>query len=86
MAAKGLQIFEELRRKLAGLEKIGAAAEKEIEALRSRRVRVEEMERYGEAHLGSYADRMLEALEGLTPEERHRSTDCSGCALSWTRT
>jgi hypothetical protein len=45
MAAKGLQIFEELRRKLAGLEKIGAVAEKEIEALRSRRVRVEEMER-----------------------------------------
>jgi hypothetical protein len=29
MAAKGLQIFEELRRKLAGLEKIGAAAGRE---------------------------------------------------------
>ena len=72
MAAEGLLSFEELRSKLAELEKIRAVAEKEIETLRSCRGRVGEIERDGEALLSSYAGTVPEALEGLTPEERHR--------------
>lgn len=33
---------------------------------------MEEIERDGEALLSSYAETVPEALEGLTPEERHR--------------
>ncbi|MDQ4105611.1 MAG: hypothetical protein M3157_00330 [Actinomycetota bacterium] len=72
MAAEGLLTFEELRIKLAELEKIRAVAEKEIEALRRCRGRVEEIDRDGEALLNYYAEMVPEALEGLTPQERHR--------------
>lgn len=47
-------------------------AEREVEALRSCRGRMEEIERDGEALLSSYAETVPEALEGLTPEERYR--------------
>ena len=72
MAAEGLITFEELRTKLAELEETRELAERELETLRGRQDRVEEMERDRNAHLMSYAEVLPEALAGLTPQERHR--------------
>ncbi len=72
MAAEGLVTFEELRTKLAELEPAREVVETKLKALRSRQGRVEEMERDRDALLRSYAEMVPEALESLTPEERHR--------------
>ncbi len=45
VAAKGLMTFEELEEKLRGLETTRKTAEREMEALRRRRGRIEELER-----------------------------------------
>jgi hypothetical protein len=62
----------ELKGKLLALEEIRATAQRELEALRSRRERLEELERGKDALLDSYARMTPEALDSLTPEERHR--------------
>jgi site-specific DNA recombinase len=72
LAAKGLMTFEELEEKLRGLEETRKTAERELEALRSRRERIEELERDKEALLESYAGMAPEALGSLLPEERHQ--------------
>ena len=65
--------FEELRIRLAELEETREEAQKQITTLRSRRERIEELERDRGALLESYAGVIPEALDGLTPEERrHR--------------
>ena len=47
-------------------------AVRELEAIRGRQERVEQMERYRDAFLDSRASMAPGALEALTPEERHR--------------
>jgi site-specific DNA recombinase len=71
MAAKGLIIFEELEEKLLGLEETRKTVERELQALRSRNERLEELERGKDALLVSYAGMAPEALDTFTPEERH---------------
>ena len=72
LAAKGLMTFDELGEKLQGLEKTRETAEGELEVLRSRRERIEELERDKEILLKSYASMAPEALDSLLPEERHQ--------------
>ncbi len=72
IAAKGLMTFEELEEKLRGLKETRKTAERELEALRSRREHIEELERDKETLLESYAAMAPEALGSLLPEERHQ--------------
>jgi hypothetical protein len=72
LAAKGLMTFEELEEKLRGLEETRKTVECELGALRSRRERIEELERDKETLLESYAGMAPEALDSLLPEERHQ--------------
>jgi hypothetical protein len=72
LAAKGLMTFEELEEKLRELEETRKIAERELEALRTRRERIEELERDKEGLLESYAGMAPEALGSLLPEERHQ--------------
>jgi hypothetical protein len=72
MAAKGLITFEELGVKLEELENTRSGATRELEVLRSRRERIEGLERDKDALLESYAGMVPQALDSLTPEERHQ--------------
>jgi hypothetical protein len=72
MAAEGLITLEELRTKLAGLEETRKTAERELEALRSHREKLEALEQDKESVLETYAQMAPEALDNLTPEERHQ--------------
>jgi site-specific DNA recombinase len=72
MAAKGLMTFEELSMKLEELENTRNGATRELEVLRSRRERIEGLERDKAALLESYAGMVPQALDSLTPEERHQ--------------
>jgi hypothetical protein len=72
LAAEGIIGREELREKLSALEEVRSTANRELEAHRIRRERLEELERDKDALLESYAQMTPEALESLTPEERHR--------------
>jgi hypothetical protein len=72
LAAKGHMTDGELDEELARLDGTREAAERELEALRSHKERVEAMERDREAVLEQYAVLAPEALDALSPEERHR--------------
>ena len=72
MAAEGLISLDELRIKLVGLEELRNTAQRELDTLASRQERFEALERDKEAILESYARMAPEALDGLTPEERHQ--------------
>ncbi len=69
--AEGLITLDELRAKLSSLEEARTTAQRELEALRGRRERIEELERDKEAILEHYARIAPEALDSLAPEERH---------------
>ena len=71
MAAEGYITFEELGAKLSDLEEIRTTAIKQLEAIRNYQERIEEMEQDRDTLLESYALRAPEALDGLTPQERH---------------
>jgi hypothetical protein len=71
LAAKGHMTDGELDEELARLDGTREAAERELEALRSHKERVEAMERDREAVLERYAVPVPEALDVLSPEERH---------------
>jgi site-specific DNA recombinase len=71
IAAEGLITFDELRSKLTVLEEVSRTARQELEALSVRRKKIEEMERDKNTLLKSYAGMVPEALETLSPEERH---------------
>jgi uncharacterized membrane protein YccC len=64
--------FEELGAKLSDLEEIRTTAVEKLEAIRNYQERIEEMEKDRDALLESYALRAPEALNNLTPEERHQ--------------
>ncbi len=72
LAAEGIIGHDELREKLSALEEVRSTAKWELAALRSRRERLEELERDKDALLDSYAEMTPAALDALTPEERHR--------------
>jgi hypothetical protein len=72
MAAEGLITLDELRTQLAELGETRDAAQRELAALRDRAERIEELERDAEAILESYVRMTPDALDNLTPEERHR--------------
>ena len=70
--AEGLITLDELRTKLAALEETREAARRELVALKDRRDWIEDLERDAETLLEHYARMVPEALDNLTPEERHR--------------
>ncbi len=72
LAAKGRMTGRELDEVLAELEETRATAERELEALKSRREHLESLERDKEALLETYAALAPEALGSLTPEERRQ--------------
>jgi site-specific DNA recombinase len=78
LAADGIMGREELREKLSALEVVRKTAKRELEAIRSREERLEALERDKDALLEYYVEMTPEALESLTPEERHWSTGYSG--------
>jgi hypothetical protein len=63
---------EELNEVLGELEDTRRTARRELEALRGGRDRIEEMERDRNTLLDNYARMAPEALNELTPEERHQ--------------
>ena len=72
MAAADLIDFEELRTRLAELEETRETVERELETVRSRQARVAEMERDRDDLLDSLIGVAPQALDSLTPEERHQ--------------
>lgn len=70
--AEGLITLDELRTKLAALEESRAIARRELAALEERRELIEDLERDAETLLEQYASMVPEALDSLTPAERHR--------------
>jgi len=70
--AEGLITLDEPRTKSAALEETRGVARKELTALKEGRGRMEDLERDAETLLEHYARMVLEALDNLTPEERHR--------------
>lgn len=71
LAARGSMTDAELDEELAQLDDARRVAEQELEALRQHNERVEEMERDRDAVLEHYTALAPEALDSLTPEERH---------------
>jgi site-specific DNA recombinase len=72
LAAKGRITDEELDEELAQLDSTRQVAERELEALRWQKQRVEKMERDREAILEQYAALAPEALESLSSEQHQR--------------
>jgi site-specific DNA recombinase len=71
--AEGLITLEELRAKLADLEETRETVRRELRAIDGRREKVAQLERDKDALLDHYASIAPEALEILTPEERHQT-------------
>jgi site-specific DNA recombinase len=69
--AEGLITLDELRTKLAALEETREVARRELAALKEGRERIEDLEHDAELLLEHYARMVPEALDNLTPEERH---------------
>ncbi|MDP9475500.1 MAG: zinc ribbon domain-containing protein, partial [Actinomycetota bacterium] len=70
--AEGLITLDELRTKLAVLEETRTVARRELAILKERRGRIKDLERDADVLLDHYASMVPEALDDLTPEERHR--------------
>jgi hypothetical protein len=72
MAAADLITFDELRSKLAELDDTRETAERELEALRNHDEYLQGLERDRDALLDSRMAVAPDALDSLTPEERHQ--------------
>jgi site-specific DNA recombinase len=72
MAAEGLITLDELRCKLAELDDLRATAESELRAIESRKDTLRQLESDRDALLEHYVTMAPEALDALSPEERHR--------------
>ncbi len=72
LAAKGFMTLAELGLKLEETGSTRAAAEEELDTLRRRHLRLEELERDKDALMGTYSGAVPGALDGLGPEERRR--------------
>ena len=65
LAARGLLTYEELGEKLAALEETRSVARQELESLKGRRARLDDLKRDRDAVLEAYANVTVEALEDL---------------------
>jgi site-specific DNA recombinase len=72
LAADGIMSRDELKAKLARLEETRETAENELKALRTRREKLEELQRDKDTLLEHYTTLAPEALDSLAPEERHQ--------------
>jgi len=72
LAVKGHMTDEELAAALAELDETREAAERELEAAQARGEALQRLEHDRDALMEAYAGMVSEALEDLTPEERHR--------------
>jgi site-specific DNA recombinase len=72
MAAEDLISFEELRAKLAELEEMRKTAENELAALKGHEEYMRSLERDCDALINSLETEAPEALDTLTPEQRHQ--------------
>jgi len=72
LAAKGHMTDEELAVALSELDEIRETAERELEAVRARGEALQRLEHDRDALMESYAGMVVEALEDLALEERHR--------------
>jgi hypothetical protein len=71
MAADDLITFDELRARLAELDNTRSVAERELQALRSHKELVGEVEADRDSLLDSLTGMAPNALDSLAPEERH---------------
>jgi chromosome segregation ATPase len=71
MAADDLITFDELRARLAELDSTRSVAERELQALRSHKELVDELEADRDSLLDSLTGMAPNALDSLAPEERH---------------
>lgn len=78
LLVEGLLSPDELRAKLVALEEARGNALREIAALERRGERVVGLERDRDVFLESYTRAMPKALDNLSPEQRHHTTNCSG--------
>jgi hypothetical protein len=72
MVAEWLITFDELRAKLAAPQKVREAAEQDLENLRSRKERLEELEKDRDTLLESWAELVPTTLETLSGLERNK--------------
>ena len=72
LAAEGFMRREELRTKLAALEETREAAWRELQALKGRSELIRNLQREKDTIMERYAGMVPEALETLSPQERHR--------------
>ena len=72
MAAADLITFDELRLRLAKLDETREMAERELRTLRDRQEYINELEKDRDALLDSLTEVAPDALDSLSPEERHR--------------
>jgi len=72
LAARGHMSDEELTAALSDLDEAHEAAERELETARARGETLQRLEHDRDALLESYAGTVGDALEDLSPEERHR--------------
>jgi hypothetical protein len=72
LAARGLLTYEELGEKLTALEETRSVARRELESLKGRSERLENLKRDRDAVLEAYANVTAEVLEELSPEERNK--------------
>jgi site-specific DNA recombinase len=72
LAVEGFLGRDELRTKLAALEETRETAERELHALKGRSELLENLEHEKDAIIERYAGLVPEALEGLSPRERHQ--------------
>jgi hypothetical protein len=70
-AAKGYMTFDELGTALSELEESRKSAERELQLVRNRLERVEQLERDKDALREDYFGIVPDALEALTPGEQH---------------
>ena len=73
---EGLIDFDELRAKLSILEETRRTAQRELEALLTRKELLTELEHDRDALLERYAGLVPEALDALEAEELHRFIRC----------
>jgi site-specific DNA recombinase len=72
MAAEGLITLEELREKLADLDDLRETAERELRAIEGRKDALRQLEQDRDSLVAHYATMAPEALDSLSPEERHQ--------------
>jgi hypothetical protein len=72
MTANDLITFDELRARLVELDNTRSVAERELQALRSQKERIGELEADRDALLDSLTGMAPDALDSLAPEERHQ--------------